>query len=141
VSGCNALSANLLSHNQKLIKLQVIIAEAARDGSPSGKVLLDEWTNHVALEAILMIDDVVRDAEMLSDAAGIVDVVEGAAASGDLLGHAFVSSKTALVPELHGEADEVVALGAEHGCDGGGIYTARHGYRDCVSWHAMVFGS
>ncbi len=61
---------------------------------------------------------------MLGHAAGVVDVVERAAASGDLLGHAFVSGEAALVPELHGQADDVVSLGAEHGCDSGGIDSA-----------------
>jgi hypothetical protein len=37
-----------------------------------------------------------------------------------------------LVPELHGQADNVVALGAEYGRDGGGIDTARHGYGDGI---------
>ena len=71
-----------------------------------------------------MIDDVVGDADLLGDAAGVVDVVEGAAASGDLLGHAFMSGEPALVPELHGQIDDVVFFGAQHGRDGGGVHTA-----------------
>jgi hypothetical protein len=29
---------------------------------------------------------------------------------------------------LHGQADDVVAFGAQHGRDGGGVHTARHRY-------------
>ena len=64
VAGGNALGANLLRHNQKLIKLQMIVAEAAGDGRAAGKILLDERAHHVALKALLVIDHVVRDAEV-----------------------------------------------------------------------------
>ena len=67
---------------------------------------------------------------MLGHAAGVVNVVERAAASLHRLGHALVSGQTALVPELHGQADDVVSVGAQHGRDGGRIHTARHGYGD-----------
>jgi hypothetical protein len=69
---------------------------------------------------------------VLGDAAGVVDVVEGAAASGDLLGHALPAGQTALVPELESEADELVALGAQHGRDGRRVDSAGHGYGDGV---------
>src|SRR5216684_3694033 len=108
----------------------VIVAEAARDGRASGEILGDEGADDVALEALFVIDHVVRNADVLGYAAGVVDVVERAAAAGDLLGHAFVSGEAALVPELHGQADDVVSLGAEHGGDGGGVNSARHGYGD-----------
>ena len=66
----------------------------------------------------------------LRHAARVVDVVERAAASLHRLRHALVSGQAALVPQLHGQADDVVPLGAQHGRDGGGIHTARHGYGD-----------
>jgi hypothetical protein len=45
-----------------------------------------------------------------------------------------VPGEAALVPELHGQADDVVAFGAQHRRDGGGVHTARHGYgnRVCI---------
>jgi hypothetical protein len=46
----------------------------------------------------------------------------------DGLGHAFVPGEAALVPELEGEADEVIALCVEKGCYGGGVDSAGHGY-------------
>src|ERR1700684_1358071 len=42
VTGGNTLSPNLLSHNEQLIKLQVIVAETAGDGRPTRNVLLHE---------------------------------------------------------------------------------------------------
>ena len=108
----------------------MIVAEAARDRRAPGNVLLDEGTDHVALETLLVIDDVIWDADLLRDAAGVVNVVERAAASLHGLGHALAPGQAALVPKLHGQADDIVPLGAQHGRDGGGIHTARHGYGD-----------
>ena len=108
----------------------MIVAEAARDGRAPRNVLLDERTDHVALETLLVIDHVIRDADLLGHAAGVVDVVERTAASLHGLGHALASGQAALVPELHGQADDVVSVGAQHGRDGGRIHTARHGYGD-----------
>ena len=48
----------------------------------------------------------------------------------DGLGHAFVSGEAALVPELEGEADEGVALGAQERGDGGGVDSSGHGDGD-----------
>ena len=58
------------------------------------------------------------------NAAGVVDVIERTAAPGDLLRHALAAREPTLVPELHGQADNFMALRAEHGRDGGRIDTA-----------------
>src|SRR5215471_12428292 len=76
VASRNALSANLPRHNQKLIELQVIIAKAARNRCPPGKILLHKWTHHVALEALFVIDHVVRNADLLGHTPGVVNVIE-----------------------------------------------------------------
>ena len=132
VTGGDALSANLPGDNQQLIELQVVVAQAAGDRSASGNVLFHERAHHITLEALFVIDHIVRDADLLGDAAGVVDIVERAAASLNGLGHALASGETALVPELHGQTDDIVAVGTEHGRNGGRIHTARHSYRDGV---------
>src|SRR5438445_8072951 len=106
MAGGNLIGANLPGYNKKLVKLQVIVAETARDRSAPGKVLLDERTHDIALKALLVIDHVVGDAEGLGNAASIVNVVDRTAAALDGFGHAFVSRETALVPELHGQAND-----------------------------------
>jgi hypothetical protein len=78
----------------------------------------------------LLIDDVVRDVELLGYVACVVDIVDGAAAALDCLGHALVSGEAALVPELEGEADDLVALGAQECGDGGGVDSSGHGDGD-----------
>ncbi len=111
VAGGDAVGADLAGGDEQLVELQVVVAERAGDGRASGEILVDEGADDVALEAVLLVDDVVGDAEVLGDAAGVVDVIDGAAAALHLLGHAFLAGEAALVPELQGEADELVALG------------------------------
>jgi hypothetical protein len=64
--------------------------------------------------------------EVLRDALSIVDVVERAAA---MLRGAISPKfgKAALIPELHGQADDGPALLAEDRGNGGGVDTAGHG--------------
>ena len=90
----------------------MIVAEAAGDRCSPGNILFNKGTDHVALETLLVIDHVIRDADLLRHAAGVVDVVERTAAPLHGLRHALFASEAALVPELHGEADDVVSLRA-----------------------------
>jgi hypothetical protein len=86
-----------------------------------------------------MIDDIIRNADMLGDAASIIDVVERATTAGHSLRHALVSSQAPLIPQLHGQAYDVVSLRTQDSRDGGGVYTARHGYRNGLgSWHVKT---
>src|SRR6266496_3807251 len=124
----DASSPNLLCHNKKLVKLQVIVTQTARDGSPPGNILFHKRPNHIALESLFVINDVIRDPDLLGHPASVINVVKRAAASLHRLRHAFLSCEPSLVPELHGQANHVVPVGAQHGRDGGGIHTARHCY-------------
>ena len=118
--------------SEELVELEVVVAEGAGDGGAAGEVLGDEGLDDVGFEAVLLVDEVVGDAEVLGYVAGVVDVVDGAAAALDRFGHALVPGEAALVPELEGEADEVVPLSAQEGGDGGGVDSSGHGYGDGV---------
>ena len=132
----DALGADLAGGEEELVELEVVVAEGAGDGGAAGEVFGDEGADYLCLEAVLGVDEVVRDAEVLGDVAGVVDVVDGAtAALGDGLGEAevgVVGGEAALVPELEGEADEGVSLGVEERGDGGGVDATRHGYGNGV---------
>src|SRR5947209_1904666 len=138
VPGGQQICPNLARRHQQLIELQVIVAEAAWNGRASGKIFLHKGTHHVILETILVVDHVVRDTEVLGDTAGIVNVIDGAAASLHLLRHSLMARQAALVPELHGQPHHVITLGAQHGRDGGRIHTAGHSYGNGLSWHESV---
>ena len=106
VAGGDAVGADLAGGGEELVELEVVVAEGAGDGRAAGEVLADEGLDDVGFEALLLVDEVVGDVELLGYAAGVVDVVDGAAAALDGFGHALVSGEAALIPELEGEADE-----------------------------------
>ena len=136
VAGGDALGADLAGGKEKLIELEVVVAEGAGDGGAAGEVFGNEWTDHFVFKTRLSINQVVGDAEVLGYVAGVVDVVDGAAATlGDGFGEAevgVVGGETALVPELESEADERVSLGVQECGDGGGVDSSGHGYGDGV---------
>ena len=90
VAGGDAVGADLAGGDEELVELEVVVAEGAGDGGSAGEVLVDEGLDDFGLEALLLVDDVVGDVELLGDVAGVVDVVDGAAAALDGFGHALV---------------------------------------------------
>ena len=132
--GGDAVCANLPSGDKELVELEVVVAKGAGDGCAAGEVLADEGLDDFCFEAGLLIHHIVRDVELFGYVASVVDVVDAAAAALDGFGHAFVASEAALVPELEGEADDGVALGAQKCGDGGGVDSSGHGYGDGLAF-------
>ena len=93
VAGGDAVGADLAGGGEELVELEVVVAEGAGDGRAAGEVLVDEGADDLGLEALLLVDDVVGDVEVLGDAAGVVDVVDGAAAALDGFGHALAGRR------------------------------------------------
>src|SRR5882762_11357696 len=106
----------------------MVIAKAARDRRTSTQVVLNERTDHFALEALLVIDHVVGNPDGPRDSPRVVNVIQGTTPALHGFRHAFVSGKTTLVPELHRQPDDGMALRAQHGRDGRRINPAGHGY-------------
>jgi len=133
VSGGEAGRSSLAHHVEKLIKLDLIIAGGAWDGRAAVEVVFDEWSDDGSFELAFEIDDVKRKLEMGGDAAGVVDVVDGAApvwggcAGAVGAGAAGEFGEAAVIPELHGEADDWEAALLEDGGDGGAVDAAGHG--------------
>src|SRR5690242_14457304 len=69
VTSRDPVGADLLRHNQQLIKLQMIIAKAAGDRRPPGKILLYKRTHDVPLKPFFVIHHVVRNADLLRHSA------------------------------------------------------------------------
>ena len=67
VAGGDAVGADLAGGDEELVELEVVVAEGAGDGRASGEVLADEGLDDVGLEAVLLVDDVVGDVELLGD--------------------------------------------------------------------------
>ena len=102
VAGGDLGGADLAGGEEELVELEVVVAEGAGDGGAAGEVLGDEGADDVGLEAGFLVDEVVGDVERAGDLAGVVDVVDGAAAALDGLGHAVMAGEPALIPELQG---------------------------------------
>ena len=129
MAGGEAGGADLPGHAKQRVELYVGVAIGAGDGSAAGKILIDEGADDAGFELVFEIHDVVREVEMLGDALGVVDVVDGAAAV--LLGRVGLQGgEAALIPELHGEADDFARLFLEEGSDYGAVDAAAHGYGD-----------
>lgn len=82
VAGGDFIGADAVGHFEELVELDEVIAEGAGDGCFAGDVIGDEGFDDVVLEGLFEVDDVEGDAEGLGDEAGVVDIVEGAAAAG-----------------------------------------------------------
>src|SRR5215471_17352859 len=93
VSRRQEIGPNLAGSDQQLIELEMIVAEAAGNRRTSGKILLDKRTHYVILKPLLVIHDVIRNAQVFSHATGVVDIVNRTAASLDMLGHAGMSGQ------------------------------------------------
>ncbi len=109
MAGGDALRAHAGRHIQKLIELDEVVAERAGDGRAAGQIIVDEGLHHLLFEAGFEVDDVIGNAQLLRDVAGVVDIVERTASAGDAaFGGQF--RQAALVPELHGQAHDALAL-------------------------------
>ena len=103
------------------LRAHLLDLEDRLEGETNGGSLhardLDEGLDDFALEAVFEVEHVVGDAEVLRDMASVIHVVERAAAANrpsgrHELGHA------ALVPKLHGHADDRYAVAVEKTGDG-----------------------
>ena len=92
-------------------------------GVSPAEVAVDEAVDHRLAEAALVVEDVMRDAERLGHAARVVDVLPGAA-------RALAVRRVAVIVELQGDADDVVAFPRQQRGHDGGIDAARHGDDD-----------
>ncbi len=76
MSGGNFFRADSVRHFEKLVELDEVIAERARDGRAAVEIVLHEGLHHLLFKAVLEVDHVIRDAEHGGDEARIVHVVK-----------------------------------------------------------------
>ena len=103
-------------------------------GGAATGVLLDEVVDDVGLELALEVEEVVRYAENLADAPGVLHILDRAAAA--MVGGGLFTIRDA--PEAHGDADDIVALLLEEEGGDGGIYTSAHGDDDAGARHGQT---
>ena len=109
MAGSQSFRADLPGHAQQRLKLHIGVAVGAGDGVRPARYCSTNGRTTRCFKLFFEIDDVVREIQMLRDALGVVDVVERAAA---VLRRsiALQFGQAPLIPELHGQADDRVAL-------------------------------
>ena len=138
VAGGDAAGADGARGLQQLIELEMVVAERAGNRRAPGEILADERPDHILLEALFLVDDVVGNAEVLGHAARVVHVIERTAAAGlGRVGNAVLAGQAGLVPELQREADDVCAIvgavaAGEDRRYRRGVNSSGHGYGDGV---------
>ena len=133
VTGRNPVRPHARRQIEERVELDGAVAERTGDGGAAGHVLVDEGPDDVRFEALLEVHDVVGNAEFLGHIAGVVDIVEIAAAPArGVLGEL---RETLLIPELHRHADDAVSLAAQQSRGRGAVHAPAHSHRDEIPAH------
>ena len=93
------------------------------DGGFAPGVAVGEILDHRLAEALLAVEHVMRDAQVVGDAAGIVNVLPGAAG-------ALPRGGGAVVVQLEGGADDLMPLLHQQRGDHAAVHAAGHGDQD-----------
>src|ERR1700683_4608924 len=114
VAGGDVFGADAASRREQLVELEMVVAKRAGNRRASGQLLIDKRANHVALESLFLIYNVIRNAKVFGNTPRIVQVVERAAAPRlGRIGNAMLACEASLVPELKREPDDGLALVGE----------------------------
>ena len=126
MAGGDVLRAELVGAVDEPAELQVLVAHHARIRRAAGLVFVGEVLDDVLLEFRRLVNQVIRDAELVADGARVGDGLRAAAL---VLGavHAI------LRPELERDADDLVALLEQQRRRGGGIHSAAHAADDALT--------
>jgi hypothetical protein len=119
VSGGHGVEADGQRPLEQAVELEVAVALDAGVRCAPDPVGLDVGLDHAAVEVVGEGPDVVDDAELLGDPAGVVDVADRAAAGVGLA-----------APQLHRDADDLVAGLEQAGRGDRRVDAAGHGGQD-----------
>ena len=119
MSGRNKIRTKLVRAVNQPAKFQILVAHHARIRRAAGLVFVGEILDDVLLEFRRLVNEVIRDVELVADGAGVGD---GLRAAAFVLGavHAI------LRPELERDADDLVALLEQKRRRGGGVNSPAH---------------
>ncbi len=123
VAGRERLGAELARGRQQIVELDRLVALHARHRRLARHVALGETVDHRRLEAALIVEHVMRNADVAGDPAGVVDVAPRAAG-------ALAVARFAVVVKLQRDPDHVIAFGLEQRRGDRRVDAARHGNDD-----------
>ena len=119
MAGGDGVEAQPVGPPEQAVELEVAVALDARVRGPPDGVIRHVRPDHVTVELVGEVEDVMGDPELLGHPAGVVDVRDRAAPG---VGRA--------APQLHGGADDVVALAHQQGGGNRRVDPTRHGDQD-----------
>ena len=120
------IRAELVRAVNEPAELQILIAHHARIRRAAGLVFVGEVLDDVLLEFRRLVNEVIRDVELVADGARVGDGLRAAA---------FVlrAVHAILRPELERDADDLVALLEQKRRRGGGINSSAHAADDALT--------
>ena len=117
--------ADAIGHFKELVELDEVVAKRAGNRRAAGQIVGNERLDDLLFEALFEIHHVIGNAKNGGNKAGIVDIIKRTAAAGcAALGREM--GQTALIPELHSQANNRVPLALQETSDNGAIDSARH---------------
>ena len=124
--GRDLRGAQPIGEGEELAHLDRAVARDARARRRPAQVGVDERVDHFFREELAAIERIVRDAEVVGDAARVVLVFGRAAPAA----HRAV---VGVVPEVQGDADHVVPALDEPRRGHGGVDPSAHGHDDALA--------
>ena len=138
VAGGDALGAEGAGRGDQPLEFNLRVAETARNRRLACEVLLDKGFDDIALKLPLVIHHIVRNTEELGHTAGVVDIVERAAAPG--AGQTLrIFLQTTLIPQLHRQPHEgvLIVIGQQRR-NGGAVHPTAHRHGDDFRIRSVV---
>src|SRR5262245_44822483 len=123
VTGRENLGAQFPRGDEQIVELDRHIAVDAGHRRFAVNVALGEAVDHGLLEAAFVVEHVMRNADAFRNAARVIDVLTGAAGP-------LAVGRGAMIVELQGDPDDVIALRLEQGGRDRGIDATGHGDDD-----------
>src|SRR5262245_16831216 len=108
VSGCDSIGADLPGQRYEPCEFELAVTGDAWNRRSPRKIVFDEGPDNSTFKLVLEIDHVERKTQPFGDSTSIVYIVERAATRGRRF--AVSAQPAALIPQLHRETDDIVAL-------------------------------
>ncbi len=130
VAGRQRLRAEIARRLEQVVELDLLIAGHARDRRLAGDVAVGKGMHDRVGEAALVVEHVMRNAELLRDPARVLNVLAGAAG-------ALAPDGGAVIVELERDADDLVPRASAERRHNRRVDAARHGDHDAAARAAL----
>ena len=127
MTGGERLCSQLAGHFQQVPELDRLIASHAGDRRLAAQIGIGEVIHHLGLEPALVVEDVVGNGHRVCGPASIDDVLTGATG-------ALPAPAPAMIVELQGDTNDVIAGALEQSRGNGGIHASGHRRHDARAW-------